>query len=92
MTTNDQPANTGKMKLYEYLQGIGRAPQDLPNAIGMPPAVFHRITEGHPIAASYARKIARYLSEHYEQQIEVEDIADIKILTTGKEHTEVKKV
>ena len=79
------------MKLYEYLHGIGRAPQDLPNAIGMPPAVFHHIEEGNPIAASYARKIVNYLSQHYEQQIDVEDIADIKILKTGKEHTEAKK-
>jgi hypothetical protein len=92
MTTSEQPANAGKMKLEEYAQGLGHDEYWLCHYAGVNKGVLLNIREGKPIAASVARKIARYLSERYEQQIGIEDISDVKILQTGKEHTEGKRV
>lgn len=88
---SESPAITGKMKLEEYAQGLGHDDYWLCQHAGINKVVLLNIREGKPIAASVARKIAHYLSEHYEQQIDIEDIADIKVLTTGKEHTEKKR-
>jgi hypothetical protein len=88
---SEQPANAGKMKLEEYARGLGHDDYWLCYHAKINAGILQNIYKGKPIAASVARKIAQYLSQHYEQQIEVEDISDIKILTTGKEHTEVKK-
>jgi|SRR5260370_35911255 len=92
MTIGEQPANAGKMKLEEYVQGLGHDDYWLCHHARINRKILNNIREGKPIAAPFARKIARYLSEHYEQQIGIEDISDIKVLTTGKEHTEGKRV
>jgi hypothetical protein len=75
-----------KLTLKEYLNALGNIGLfRVANAIGLPDEVLKTALRGLPIAYSYAQKIAQYLSQEFDRDIQVSDIKDLKTINPGRE-------
>jgi hypothetical protein len=78
-----------KMELKEYLNALGNFSQfRLVHATGLPIDVVKTALKGDPIALAYAQKIAQYLSQEFERDIQVTDIKELKTINPGREKTQ----
>jgi hypothetical protein len=74
------------MGLGDYLHALGdEGGYQMCRNGSIPAAVMKNIGNGHPIAAVHAERIANWLSNAYQRDIRVGDIANLHIINPGRQ-------
>ncbi len=72
--------------LKEYLSALGHLSQyRLRDATGLTDDVIRTALKDKPIALTYAQKIAQYLSQEFNRDIQVSDIKELETVNPGRE-------